>query len=110
MKKTYILILLILISFALSQVSSSEDMRIAKAPADEPARFSLEDIADKYFCNVSDADVCIITQTNEDCAKLGGELVMNCKNAPFLVEDEHHSDGSCMPKEESLEPVYCYGF
>lgn len=110
MKKISTIILLIILSAALAQVSSSEVTVTAKNPPDTPAGFSLEDMADKYFCNVSGAGVCIITQTNEDCAKLGGELVMNCNNAPFLAEDEHHGDGSCMPKEESLEPVYCYGF
>jgi len=109
--KLFFLITFLLLTFTqIPESSGSEDRHIAKTDNDMPGGFNLEEMADKCFCNVSDADVCIITQTNEDCVKLGGQLVVDCRNFPSSGDGGYHSDGSCMPKEESLEPIYCYGF
>ncbi len=113
MKKTYTLMLLMTMFFALPSISNSEGINIAKAPVNVPASFSFLSPSKGHFCNVSSVSVCVLTQSHEDCLKLGGQKVNSCKQmiepSTSAADHSNHND-TCMAKEDSQEPISCYGF
>lgn len=112
MKKFYILIFTAVMFFAITQVSKSEDMRVAKAPVNPPPAYSLLQSPKVHYCSVRSVNVCVLTQSHDDCIKLGGRKVGSCRQIIESGNTADHSDhnGSCMARDDSQEPVSCYGF
>jgi len=112
MKKTYTLILVMTMFFLLPPISNSEDTHIAKATVSVPASLSFLSPSEGYFCSVGAVNVCVLTQSHEDCLKLGGQRVKSCRQTIESSTTAEHSDhdDSCMANEHSQEPISCYGF
>lgn len=112
MKNTYTLTFVATMLFALSSIANSEDILIVKASPNTPSSFSFLSDSKGHFCSVSGANVCVLTQSHEDCLKLGGQKVGSCKQRIKSSTTAEHSDhsGDCMSHEDSQEPVSCYGF
>lgn len=109
MKTTYTLILIFAIFLIMSQVSKSEDTLLAKASMSASPVAKLFGAAKALSCSVESVNVCVLTQSDEDCLKLGGHKVKSCSQTiePARTADHHEcSKGG----EDSKEPVSCYGF
>ena len=117
MKKAYIIILIITSFFVLPTLAFSEDMFLAKVSKNDYSSFNLNDLSSGNFCMVERVNVCVLTESEKDCLKLGGENAQSCENAALgstkvhkTFEDANQDQNSSMPEPASDEPVFCYGF